>query len=263
MDKKVYFLNYDLIGNIKIYFNGILMTKISENDGVRGGNLYLNSYINKSGIQSISVKLNKLLYNKPLFPAYLEGVFLEIYYSENFSEDMDDFHLEKIKQLALPKYEKAQDSVFYTWEFEADVNYELPDVLVNAKNLSKEDTDKLLKDVIAFYTNVYEILNNGDTDKYRTIFQESLKRQAKSMYYNEQETQNYITEQVDRAGKAKGFMKPLENYTLELHINNKSLELVNNANGKSPLVSIDKDNYIRTEGFVLYKDKTTGKLEVY
>lgn len=260
--KKVFFLNYDLTGNIKIYFNGILMTKINEREGVRGGNYYLNSYINKSGIQSISVKLDKF-HNKFLFPAYLEGIFLEVYYSNNFSEGMNDFHLEKIKKLVLPKYEDAQDSIFYTWELTTDVNYELPNVLENATDLSKEDTDKLFKDVISFYTNIHEVLNNGQTDKYRDIFKESLTRQAKSMYYNEQEIQNYITEQVDRAAKAEGFMQPFENYTLELHINNKTLELVSISNGKSPLVSIDKDNYIRTEGFILYKDKTTGKLEVY
>ncbi|MGG6231140.1 hypothetical protein [Tenacibaculum sp. SDUM215027] len=258
MKTYTYFLNYRVSGNFSFYCNGILLEKIDYKRGVVEGIIYLNPLISKKDIYDISLLMMPTGTNNMIKPNEIEGNEIQIYFSEN--GENPPFRM--IKNLTLPKYSEPQNSIFHTWEFEADVSYELENVLENATDLSKEDPDKLLKDVVSFYTNIHEILNNGQTDKFKAIFEESRVRQAKSMYYNDQEVQKYIAEQVDRAGKAEGFMQPMKDYKIEIGLNNKTIKLIQET-GKSPLVSVDKEGYIRIFGYTLYRNKTTGKLEVY
>ena len=134
--------------------------------------------------------------------------------------------------------------------------------LDNALNLSNADISSLEKEVVEKYQEVHDILNTGDTKAFRALFESSLIREAKSMYYTEEETQSYIAEQLVRALKARRAMLPLANFTLMVHLNNKTVELIS-SDGNSALISTDKEGYTRTYGLILYKDKSTGKLMVF
>ena len=258
--RKVYFLRFNFKANAEIYFNGILLQKMTE-DGISGGNIILNPYIVKTGTQNVSIKLDKFM-GKPLSKAYLQDVFIEIYYSENYNENNDDFPLELIQKLSLPEYKTDQNVILNTWEFLANVDYKNNDELGNAMDLSKDNPASLLNDVLKKYQENEEILNNGNTQAYLELVKNRLDRETTSMYYTNEEKQKYIQKVLQRVKNAKGIMQPLTDYHLKIHPNNKIVTLINSQG--SPVLS-SKDNTGKTNTFSLqlYRDKNTGQLKVY
>ncbi len=258
--RKVYFLRFNFKANAEIYFNGILLQKLNEN-GISGGNYILNPYIEKSGLQNVSIKIDKFL-GKTLTQGYLQEIFIEIYYSENYNEENEDFPLELLHKLTLPKYPTPQNSILNSWEFEADVNYKIKDVLSNAIDLTKENPDSLLKDVLSEYKKNYEIINSGNTNKYSDLIKHRIERETVSMYYTQREKDAYTSKLLSRIKAATGIMQPIIDYHLKIHPNKKIVTLVNSEDS-SILISKNENGGTNTFALQLYRDKATGELKVY
>lgn len=251
-----YFLNYDLSGDFDIIFNGYCISR-NKKDGVKMSFEYLNPYISKSGKQTITLSLKPLHANQKLDPKVLSEIYLEVYLSKNGEQPP----FEKIHILKLPKYEGLQDSILYTWTFDADVPFEI-NTLADAKVLTKENPETLLREVLVQYKNVHDLINDGNIKDYMNLYKKSREREMISMYYDETKQKEYLKGLENRAISSKGFMQPLTDYKLLIHPNNKIISLVN-SQGKTPLFSKDDKGKIKTYGVQLYRSIKTGKLEVY
>ncbi|WP_312389248.1 hypothetical protein [Chryseobacterium sp.] len=255
--KNIYYLNYDLSGEFDIIFNGVLLTR-NKKDGVMMNYEYLNPYINTRGKQTITLFLKSLTRAQKISPKVLKDISLELFLSVN----KDEPPLKKVQALILPEYKNAQDSILYTWTFDADVPFEIK-TLTDAKDLSKENQDSLLKEVVEKYNTVRNLINDGKTNKYMDLYKKSREREMISMYYDEQKQKEYLSSIADRAQSSKDYMQPLKNYKIFIHPNNKLVELMINDGQDSALYSVDKKGKRKTYGLQLYRSLTTGKLEVY
>lgn len=150
--------------------------------------------------------------------------------------------------------------MIYTWKFNADVPFEL-DQLSDAKDLTKENLDQFLKEVIEKYKSIHSIINDGKIDQYMDIYNQSLKREMISMYYDKKRQEEYLNEMREFILGGKNHMLPLKNFKLHISPNGKIVEL-EDFKGKPALVSED-DKEKSTYGLQLYKSTKTGNLEVY
>lgn len=253
---KSYFLNIDLGGDYEIYVNGINLL-YHFGPGVNHGYEQLNPLFLKNGKQEITMKYKYYPEGVKINFAEIDEIFLEIYVSENGENPP----FKMLKKLSFPAIAEPQDSLIYTWEFDANVEYS-NNALDNALDLSSADISSLTTEVIAKYQEVHAILHAGNTKAFRALFDASLEREANSTYYSEAERKSYISDQLVNASKAKGTMLQLEKFKLKVHLNNKTFELIN-LDGNSPLISKDNEGYTRIHGFYLYKDKITGELKVF
>jgi hypothetical protein len=256
VEKKSYFLNYDFGGNYEIYVNGINLL-YGNDEGVSHGYEYLNPLFLKKGKQFITMRYKPFSNKAKITPKNIDEIFLEIFMSENGENPP----FKKLEKLGFPKISAPVDSLFYTWEFNADITYQNNE-LDNALDVSKSNITDLTKEVINKYNEVHNLINTGNINSYKNMFENSFKREASSMYYTEDQTTKYISSQLERATKSKGLMLPIQDYELKIHPNHKTMELIL-KNGKSPLVSKDETGYKRTFGMYLYKDKNSGELKIF
>lgn len=254
--KNTYFINYDFGGKYTIFCNGIILAD-SNDSGISHSYRTLNPFIVSKGKQTISMKISKSNGGQ-ITSNDLEPIFIDVFFSENGEKPP----FKKIKKLTFPPINKPVDSLFYTWEFDADVNYAVKDVLANAVDLTKENPDNLLKEILEKYQENWTIINNGEIDKYSKLINERIEREASSMYYSENEKTAYKDKIIQRIKSAKGLMQPFQDYKLTIHLNKKIVTLVD-SKGKPVLYSKDKDSHIKTFGLKLYKDSQSGELKVY
>ena len=257
INKNSYFLNYDFGGNYTISCNGIIIAE-SNDSSISHSYRILNPFISEKGKQNISLKIKHPNKELKINPKEIENFFLEIYMSDNG----ENAPFKKIKKLTLPPIPKPVDSIFYTWEFDADVNYKLENIFDKASDLTKEKPESLLKDVLNKYEENFAIINEGNVNKYSQLIEKRLLRETTSMYYSEEEKQNYKNKVLQRVKLSKGIMQPIQDYKIVVHPNNKIVNLVN-SKGEPVLYSKDENSKIKTFGLKLYRDKETGELKVY
>ena len=138
INKNSYFLNYDFGGNYTISCNGIIIAE-SNDSSISHSYRILNPFISEKGKQNISLKIKHPNKELKINPKEIENFFLEIYMSDNG----ENAPFKKIKKLTLPPIPKPVDSIFYTWEFDADVNYKLENIFDKASDLTKEKPESL------------------------------------------------------------------------------------------------------------------------
>ena len=142
------------------------------------------------------------------------------------------------------------------------MNYKIKDVLSNAIDLTKENPDSLLKDVLSEYKKNYEIINSGNTNKYSDLIKHRIERETVSMYYTQREKDAYTSKLLSRIKAATGIMQPIIDYHLKIHPNKKIVTLVNSEDS-SILISKNENGGTNTFALQLYRDKATGELKVY
>lgn len=253
--KNIYYLNYDLSGDFDVIFNGISLTK-NKKDGVMMNYEYLNPYISKSGEQTVTLILKSVDGTRKIYHKTLSEISLQVYVSVNSEEPP----FKKIHVLKLPQYKEAQESIAYTWTFIADVPFEIS-TLSDAKDLTKEDPNKLFQDVVEKYRNVHTIINEGKIEQYTELYKGSLSREMISMYCDESKKKEYLKQVKEFISGGKNHMLPLQNFKLHINPNGKIVELEDSM-GKPALVSEDNEDR-STFGLQLYRSSKTGKLEVY
>ncbi|PKB41918.1 hypothetical protein AX016_0072 [Cellulophaga sp. RHA19] len=253
---KIYYLHYNFNADFEIIFNGVSLIR-NNKIGVVNDYQYLNPYINKKGVQTLSLKIKPQEKDDLLTENYLKNISIDIYYSEN--DENPPFKL--VKKCELKSIEKPLKIFIDSWTFEAEVPYSLVG-LENSQSFLDKDQNKLLEKVIEKYSNVKNIINNGDTLKYLEIYKKSREREMNSMYYDVSKQKEYLNSLSKRVLSSKGFMQPISDYKLFIHPNGKLVQLVN-SNGSTPLYSIDDKGKRKSYGLILHQLKGANELEVY
>jgi hypothetical protein len=254
--KKTYFANYEFNGDFDIIFNGASLMK-NKKDGVVSGFLYLNPFISKSGKQLITFVLKPLSRNSKIQPEEVKNYFIDIMYSDNGASAP----LTKVMRCDFKPVEHPVDSLVQTWVFNADVPYQL-EGFENSLDLTKEKPAELIKEVLAYYNNVHQIINDGNSAAYLQLYKKSRDREMISMYYDVAKQKDYLKSMAIRVTSSKGYMQPLEEYHLVVHPNGKLVGL-ETKQGKSPLFSKDKQGKYKRYGLELHRVEGSNKLEVY
>ncbi|PKB43422.1 hypothetical protein AX016_1616 [Cellulophaga sp. RHA19] len=253
---KIYYLHYNSNADFEIIFNGVSLIR-NNKIGVVDDYQYLNPYINKKGIQTLSLKIKPHEKDDLLTENYLKNISIDIYYSEN--DENPPFKL--VKKCELKSIEKPVKIFIDSWTFEAEVPYNLIG-LENSQSFLDKDQNELLEKVIEKYSTVNRIINNGDTLKYLEIYKKSREREMNSMYYDVNKQKEYLNNIVKRVQASKGFMQPISDYRLFIHPNGKLVQLIN-SNGTTPLFSIDDKGKRKSYGLILHQLKGVNKLKVY
>lgn len=253
---KIYYLHYNFNADFEIIFNGVSLIR-NNKIGVVNDYQYLNPYINKKGVQTLSLKIKPHEKDDLLTENYLKNISIDIYYSEN--DENPPFKL--VKKCELKSIEKPLKIFIDSWTFEAEVPYSLVG-LENSQSFLDKDQNKLLEKVIEKYSNVKNIINNGDTLKYLEIYKKSREREMNSMYYDVSKQKEYLNSLSKRVLSSKGFMQPISDYKLFIHPNGKLVQLVN-SNGSTPLYSIDDKGKRKSYELILHQLKGANELEVY
>jgi hypothetical protein len=254
--KKTYFANYEFSGDFEIIFNGTSLIKNKE-DGVISGLLYLNPFISQSGKQSLTFVLKPLHHNFKIQPEEVKNYFIDVMYSDNAAASP----LTKVMRCAFTPVTHAVDSLTQTWVINADVPYRL-EGYTNSLDLTEEDPAKLKLEVLAYYKNVYQLINEGNSAAYLQLFKKSREREIISMYYDVEKQKKYLESLANRVSSSKGFMQPLEKYQIVISANGRLVKL-ETKQGKSPLFSKDKQGKHKRYGLELHRVKGSNKLEVY
>jgi hypothetical protein len=252
--KKTYFADFNFRGDFEIIFNGISLIK-NKDSGVYMGLEYLNPYIEKSGKQTITLILKPVLSGK-IPPNEIKDYYIDIVYTDNG----EPAPIHKVMRCLFPSADKPVDSLIYTWTFDADVPFEI-NTLVDAKDLSKENPDNLLTEVLDQYKNVHNLINSGNVNDFMNLYKKSREREMISMYYDENKQKEYLIQIREHISAGKNHMLPLGEYKINISPNGKIVEL-EDINGKSLLVAENGEDISRY-GLQLYRSIKTGKLEVY
>jgi hypothetical protein len=254
--KRTYFANYDFSGQFDIIFNGVSMIR-NRKEGVVSGIEYLNPYISKPGVQSITLIVKPLNPGTKISPNEVKDYFIDIVFTDNGAPSP----INNVKKCSFPEIEQPVDSLVHTWTFDADVPYEL-DGFSNALELTKEDPDRLLTEVLAYYKNVHDVINQGNYKEYLSLYKKSREREMVSVYMDEQNRTAYLQSLEKRVSSSKGHVQPLADYKLFIHPNGKLVSLVT-SNGTTPLYSKDQEGKVKRYGLELYRAKGSNKLEIY
>lgn len=254
--KHTYFANYDFRGNFDIILNGISIRRNRKN-GVIGGVEYLNPFISKNGIQNITLIVKPLNHNTKITPQEVKDYFIDITYTENRAPAP----VNKVKRCSFPAIEHPVDSLIHTWTFNADVSYTL-EGLENSQDFTKEDPAKLLNEILAYYKNVYQIINQGNSAEYLQLYKKSREREMISMYYDAAKQKEYLQSVAQRITSSKGEMQPLTGYKLFIHPNGKLVSLITD-DGSTPLYAKNKEGKVKTYGLELHRVKGSDKIEIY
>ncbi|MBO0594000.1 hypothetical protein I2486_21580 [Cellulophaga sp. E16_2] len=220
----------------------------------------LNLMILKSGEQSLSVKVLPL--NGDVLSKKANLQLRLMMYPDMTDKENDygggitlwDWEMPAIEQ-DLPLF--AMDTVF-----EAKVPYKLDILDKYALDLSKMDTDQLLKEVLPlFEQRHHELLNNILYDeKLGTDFYQRFHVQT---YYSEERLKKIVS--APPSQEPNEILQPLENYKLQLYGNSKIITLLNTIDYDSALWWADKDSGkpISWQPFYLFKNKDTGEWHVW
>lgn len=251
----IYMLNYRTNYNFNITLNGFLLHRSNNVVGQEGGLIELNPFIShkKEYVLNVEIYANN---NEVVEYNNIEKQVFEIIEADKPLEDSDfkiltklNFDFKPQRNLLLSKVEFIPDILYTSKEIDWS----------NSKDLTK--IDLLLEKVLTFYNDFGKIINNGNIEAYKKLFDNAHQREIVSMYYNEKEANEMIDKLSNRIALSKGNLMPLEDYQMYVHPNGKIVELRTSDN-KSPLYSED-DKKVRRFGVYLHMPKNSNKLEVY
>lgn len=258
LNTKTYVLNYDTNYCHEIFINGIRVAQDYSVKGQTGGLIYLNPFIESQGIQSLKIKLFEENKETKINANNLINQIFELY---SYIPPMDESELSLIKKVDFESILPTQE-VICSFQFEANISYDLPIKLENSKNLINENKDKLIEEVLEFYNNYSNLINKGDDVEYKKLFKNAHDREIISMFYDNQQKDELLNTLSKRIINSKNNVQPLEEYSLYFHPNNKIIYLQTTGSLKSPLYSKTKEK-VRRFGVYLHKPKESNKLEVY
>ncbi|MCV6631544.1 MAG: hypothetical protein OIF50_16970 [Flavobacteriaceae bacterium] len=231
MQKTRYYLDYRLPGSVSME---LCVNDVKLRKSFLSGYIDLNPYILKSGIQNVKIRayclegtLNIEPYHTKQFPNELPPIRVSIYTTDEKEEN-----IHKLVQFPLTPIDKPIPLYEASWEFEAEVPYEL-EGWSKAQDLSKWDQEVLLEKVVAKYQEYREMLHSGNTQAFWKAIDKGLQEEFVSYYYTEERIQQLYA-RTNFYDLQKDIMMPLEKYTMKLYGNGRLVCLEN----------IDKEEYV-------------------
>ena len=261
IDKRAYYLNYDLFMTYDIYLNDIKIISNYQSGPVSGLG-YLNEYILNSGKQTIR------LVDKDLFPGEtnIPKDIFQKFNMEIYTADENDENIQNIKKLDFPIIDTPNPYVFEkTWTFDATVPFDI-EGWKKGQDLTKIDNEELEKMVVDKFEHYRKLLDNGQVDQFMEENKKNFEEFVIANYYQKRwsEYNDNIRETI---GNQKGKMLPLENYKMKIYGNGKLVTLeridINPVfYGRSALVGVWKEkNKLYSDYILLYMPKGKNTLE--
>lgn len=251
-----YILNVKLyeINDYEVFINGVKLYN-KYDTGVLS---ILNQYLLKNGNAKIKLKF-KRENNLDIDNSFLDGKYRKLEFGNYWEDKNNEPHDLVSTVLPFKKLDKPVKEFEQEWEVVIDkLPYELKG-WSNSKVFKLEDSLLVEKKVVAFYQNLWNILNNGNTEEWMKLVE---KRRQDTYVFEytpvENRSKSYVKSKDDLL-KNKGKMFPLEDYKLIISEDGKLLHLerigktslpiklhaTTKAKGYSPLIGLDGGYFIR------------------
>ncbi|WP_062060111.1 hypothetical protein [Aquimarina longa] len=263
----------------EIYVNGFLVFNHYKNVGLANHAIPINSVILKSGTQRVTVKLFALgkigdkeyptLQSNTRFRLKIfkrdkatpwEGLDYDVV-KEYFAPTTTGKDTGSFKNVGVPMFEE-------TFTFEAEVPYELTG-WSESEDLSNEED--LEKQVLLFFKNYSEIIQNIDEEKWVEMVFQSEKEQIHSTdYFGKEEVEKRVNEYKNTFDNEILEVQPLDKYKIILGAEGRVVSLKSiERKGKSAFSFIQNIDYngrrvkSRSSRYLyLHKPKGSNKLEI-
>ncbi|MDY3319614.1 hypothetical protein PG637_09995 [Riemerella anatipestifer] len=257
----------------EVYINDILIAQEFRNSNA---GIDLNPYILKNGKYVVKLRLlpfsqynEKLIRRKAIENTTL---LFGTYTMDKESGKLIRSNVDKLLPITVPK----TDVPYFEQEWEVEIT-ELPYELEgwsNGQDLRKWDQKELEKKVVAYYKKLWEILNNGEGEKYMKLWQ---KADEELVIYNYENNYNdiYISEAEDIEKGCKNMMIPLEDYEMKIYAEGKIVTLERKTHTKefnnyspldikgwSPLIRKGKKAGGSSYGVKLYLPKSSDEFVI-
>ena len=202
----------------------------------------MNPYILKNGKYKVKLRI---------FPAFKAGEklieFDDIEKSDisfdSYIRNKETDEILNYNSIPLPIVAPKEDVPYFEQEWEVELT-ELPYELEGwskGQDLRKWDKKELEKKVVAYYQNLWHILNNGEGERWTKLTQKRINETAIFYYESEEENQKAIKNNQQNIVKyCTNMMIPLEDYEMKLYAEGKLVCLERKThtrefNNKSPL----------------------------
>ncbi|MDY3548855.1 hypothetical protein PG291_09605 [Riemerella anatipestifer] len=233
LDKQVtYRLDLTMKVPHEVYINDILVAQKFRNSNA---GIDLNPYILKNGKYVVKLRLLPFSqYNEKLISRKdIENTALLFgsYIMDKESGKLIRSNVDKLLPITVPK----TDVPYFEQEWEVEIT-ELPYELEgwsNGQDLRKWDQKELEKKVVAYYKKLWDILNNGEDEKWIDITMKRISETSVFYYESEKENQRAISENKKNIIKyCKHNMIPLEDYEMKIYAEGKIVTLVRKTHTK-------------------------------
>ena len=237
-----------LINSAPLYFH--------YNIGATAFRLPINSFIQKSGEQSISLRMISVVEGKP-FPQGAEVSLTIDEYPKGDPRERKTVFNYKTK----PFEEKNKGILLIEKTFPANVAYTLTD-WKEGVDLSKEDEDLVRKEIEKKYIDFTATFKNQDLSKYKEITELRQENAFISMYYDYKQKKLAERSYVGGIENSKVKLFPLENYRLVFYGDGKLAGLQKLK--EAPGIFIDNQNEEDAfmEYILFYKKNKNSPLEI-
>lgn len=251
-----YILNINLyeVNDYEVIINGIKL----YNKYDTGVFCILNPYLLKNGSAKIKLKFKRDK-NLDIDNSFLDGKYRKLEFGNYWEDKNSNQHDLVSKILPFKKLDKPVKEFEQEWEMVIDkLPYELKG-WSNSKVFKLEDSLLVEKKVVAFYQNLWNILNNGNTEEWMKLVEKRRQDTYVFEYTPKENIHKSYVKSKDDLLKNKGKMFPLEDYKLIISEDGKLLHLerigktplpiklhaTTKAKGYSPLIGVDGGYFIR------------------
>jgi hypothetical protein len=175
---------------MEFYVNDVLVLYLSDSGKTAGEqNIDVPQYILKSGMQSIRIKIYPLLDKNKKFEKFVSSnasLTLRVVYGD-YEKEMKTWNaFKEVLRIKLPKIDTDLPFIELKGEFMAEVPYVL-EGWSKGMNLSKEDPEKLEKEVLVRMKEIADLYRNRDLEGLAKEHYNRTKEIDQSMYFNTKE----------------------------------------------------------------------------
>lgn len=276
-NKIVYGLDVTIPGPYEAYVNDILVEKNNET-GMHNTMINCNQATLKTGKYNFKIKV----FPEPeeakkggIQPETLQflKVGLSRYEKIPAGEGAMPDTYEMIQSYPIAKINKPVPFYEVEGEFSVELPYNL-EGWSKGKDLRKMDKEVLKDKVVAYYQMVWNLLNNGEGEKYIALWKKADSETAVFNYSNSSYLSDINSKAIQEISERKGRMAPLEDYALKFYGDGKlvTLERIShteemngkafNIQGKSPLIRNGKVKGISVYPIKLYWPEGSNELMI-
>ncbi|SDM39729.1 hypothetical protein SAMN05421820_103726 [Pedobacter steynii] len=233
----------------------------------------INDMILKSGKQHFKLILYPGFKNNVPLTALSENVLAKItieglkYEGEGVKTIVEPFTILEIGENGKAFTEKGKPTAIYEGTFDAKVPYDLT-AWSKSKDLRKEDSATLEKEVLAFYQQYINIVKNKDAGALAKLVYKKEKNYAQALFLDQEGTQNQWDSYLELIKDPTLVMEPVEKYKMNFYANGRlvTLERIDYPNiGEPALRSESKEDGRAVVGFYfcqLHKPEGSNTLEL-
>ena len=256
-EQPIYTLAISVANPHEVYLNDMPLIK-DYNEGSSNFEMPMNDFILKSGQQNLKIVLLPEKGKTMVDKLGIDHVDIKIFRYSSGLSNMSPDKRTIVKVINLKEFNELPILIKVV-EFNAIVPYELVG-WSKSVDLSKENQEKLKKDVLAKYEELSRILNNGDYDGFLKENKSRDTEVDKCFYYDidaQKEDEEFLK---NRISKSKNNMVELKEYKLVLY-GNKKLITMENIRGKSSLCG-DNGKTLFTYFILLHRPNPNTSLEI-